>query len=58
MVSGGVPTRFSMANTLRKVEKSSSRMISSVSKEEVFLAFKSTRTESPAENTTVQLPSE
>ena len=37
VVSGGVPTRFSMANTLAKLKKSSSWMISSVSKEEVFL---------------------
>ena len=35
-MSGGVPTRFSMANTLPKLKKSSSWMISSVSKEEVF----------------------
>ena len=35
-MSGGVPTRFSMANTLPKLKKSSSWMISSVSKEEAF----------------------
>ena len=34
---GGVPTPFSMANTLPKLKKSSSWMVSSVSKEEVFL---------------------
>ena len=37
VVSGGVPTRFSMANILPKLKKSSSWMISSVWKEEVFL---------------------
>ena len=54
MVSGGVPTRFSMANTLPKLKESSSGMISSVSKEEDLFAFTSTRTESHEENTTVQ----
>ena len=38
MVSGGVPARFSKANTLPKLKKSSSWMVSSVpSKEEFFL---------------------
>ena len=51
MVSGGVPTRFSMANTLPKLKKSSSSRISSQRKK--IFAFTSTRTESHEANAIV-----